>query len=130
MKFDIFDSVRSKGQLCSNELLLRKTHDESLIPLYNKIARCTDKERQQRLKKRLPGITWQAHFPKGRRVNSDAEPSGLYILDIDHIENPAQVYNEQVAAHLTDCDIMAVHITPSRRGLRIVAVCREGIESY
>ena len=124
MRFDLFESVMAKGQLCSNELLLSKTYDKSLIPLYRKIAECTDKDEQQRLKKQLPGITWQAHFPGGRRVNAEAEPSGLYMVDVDGIDNPAQVYNDRVAAHLTDCDILAVHITPSRRGLRIVAVCR------
>ena len=129
MRFDIFESVKDKGQLCSNELLLAKTHSKLLIPLWNKIAATADKDEQQRLKKQLPGITWQAHFPNGRRVNADAEPSGLYILDIDHIKHPGLVYSEKVAPHLTDCEIVVAHMTPSREGLRLVAKCREEFET-
>ena len=102
MIFDIFDSVKAKGQQCTNELLLAATYSQRLIPLWNKIAECKHKEEQQRLKKMLPGVTWQAHFPNGRRVNAEAEPSGLYMVDIDGIDDPSLVYAEKVAAHLTD----------------------------
>ena len=129
MRFDIFESVKAKGQLCSNELLLAKTFSKELIPLWNKIADCQDKEEMQRLKKKLPGVTWQAHFPSGHRVNAEAEPSGLYMVDIDGVDLPSRVYNEKVAGLLDECAIMAVHITPSRKGLRIVAMCRPELET-
>ena len=129
MIFDIFDSVKARGQRCTNELFLAATYNQRLIPLWNKIASCSDKDEQQRLKKMLPGVTWQAHFPGGRRVNAEAEPSGLYMVDIDGVDDPSLVYSEKVAGHLRDCDILCVHITPSRRGLRVVAVCRPEFET-
>ena len=36
-------------------------------------------------KKRLAIFTPHATFPKGRRVNEDAVPSGLSMYDVDHI---------------------------------------------
>ena len=129
MKFDIFESVKAKGQLCNNELFLSQTHNESLMPLWSRIRECTDKEEQQNLKKRLPGVTWQAHFPSGSRKNAEAEPSGLYMLDIDGIDAPAALFDEKVARRLTELDILVAHITPSGRGLRLVAVCRPELDS-
>ena len=37
-------------------------------------------------KKRLAIFTPHAMFPKGRRVNEDAVPSGLSMYDVDHIK--------------------------------------------
>ena len=46
-------------------------------------------ERKQGLKKRLPIIIpHAASFAKGKRVSADAVPSGLAMLDVDHVEEP------------------------------------------
>lgn len=124
MKFDIFQSVSSKGRLCTNDLFQNMIHDEGLIPLYNDIAREENPEHRQELKRRLPAITWQAHFPSGNRKNAEAVPSGLFIIDVDHVDNPGQLYEQKIAGHMDECGIMAVHMTPSMHGLRIVAKCR------
>ena len=123
MIFDIFPNVKSPGQVCTNELLLSYTHSQELIPLYNQIAREQDNDKRQALKKRLPLVTWQAHYPSGRRKNDEAEPSGLYMVDIDHVEHPGQIYSEQLAGKIDALDIMVIHMTPSQRGLRVVCRC-------
>ena len=46
------------------------------------------------LKRRLPAFCFHAHFKNGRRLNAEAIPSGLSILDIDHIPSPETFYNE------------------------------------
>ena len=46
-------------------------------------------DRKQALKKRLPVILPHASsFAHGRRVSADATPSGLAMLDVDHVESP------------------------------------------
>lgn len=126
----IFKSISAKGQLCTKELFLAATHDDSLLPLYQQIANEPDNNRRGLLKKRLPGITWQADFPKdGRRKNAEAVATGYYIIDIDHIDNPKAVYQEKIAYRLVELGVMVVHETPSRHGLRVVARCRKDCHS-
>ena len=124
-----FKSVSAKGQLLTRELFFAATHDEGLLPLYRQIAGETDNGKRGELKKRLPGITWQADFPKGRRKNDDAVATGLYIVDIDHIDKPEAVYQEKIAYRLVKLGVMAVHCTPSCHGLRVVARCRPDCHS-
>lgn len=124
-----FKSVSAKGQLLTRELFFAATHDEGLLPLYRQIAAETDNGKRGELKKRLPGITWQADFPKGRRKNDEAVPTGLFIVDIDHIDKPEAVYQEKIAYRLVKLGVMAVHCTPSCHGLRVVARCRPDCHS-
>ncbi|MBQ2508619.1 MAG: hypothetical protein II532_02475, partial [Bacteroidales bacterium] len=74
-------------------------------------------------KTKLAAVTWQAYFPNGRRKNTEAVPSGLYMLDIDHVENPAKLYNDIIGKR-QECDIVYIGMTPSTHGLRVVAECR------
>lgn len=124
-----FKSVSAKGQLLTRELFFAATHDEGLLPLYRQIAAETDNGKRGELKKRLPGITWQADFPKGRRKNDEAVATGLFIVDIDHIDKPEAVYQEKIAYRLVKLGVMAVHCTPSCHGLRVVARCRPDCHS-
>ncbi|QUB66575.1 BT4734/BF3469 family protein [Prevotella melaninogenica] len=72
------------------------------------------------LKRRLPAFCFHAHFKNGRRLNAEAIPSGLSILDIDHIPSPETFYNEKVKERTKELGIVLVHMTPSAEGLRIV----------
>lgn len=74
------------------------------------------------VKKELPAVMWHASFNGKRRAIENAIPSGLYMLDIDHIEEDVRaLVKEKVMPHIEDCGIMVVHVTPSGKGLRIVA---------
>lgn len=73
-------------------------------------------------KRKLPAVTWQASFKGKKRKNDEAIPSGLYMLDIDHItEDVRQLAETKVLPNIAACGIAVVHVTPSGRGLRIVA---------
>lgn len=73
-------------------------------------------------KKDLPAVMWHASFNGKRRAIENAIPSGLYMLDIDHLEvDPRVLVDEKVMPHIEDCGIMVIHVTPSGKGLRIVA---------
>jgi hypothetical protein len=75
-------------------------------------------------KKALPAVTWQANFEPGKtRSNANARPSGLFIMDYDHVENPFELYHQILAKcqlNWRERYIMAAHCTPSGKGLRLV----------
>lgn len=123
MKFSVFKSAKAQtGELCTRERYLEMANTQALLQLCNDIAAEKDKEKRSELKKKLPVVTWQAHF-EGRRLNKNAQPSGLFMLDIDHVEEPGRLYAEKIAGRLHELGIVYVGMTASRHGLRIVAKC-------
>lgn len=129
MKFSIFKSPRAKsGELCTYDRYLEISNSPQVIELCNQIAREEDKQNRSALKSQLPVITWQAYFPE-QRLNVLAQPSGLFMLDIDHVENPYKLYEEKICGNIgretikDHFGIMMVQQTASQHGLRIVAKC-------
>ena len=43
-------------------------------------------------KRELPAVCWQAAFGGEKRSNKTAQPSGLFALDIDHVEKPEVLF--------------------------------------
>lgn len=123
MKFSYFASPKaSKGVECTYEQYLQAANDPRLLRLCNDIAKEEDKDKRSELKKRLPVITWQAYFP-GKRLAKEAQPSGLFMLDIDHVDNPFELYSKKIASRISELGIVYVGKTASTHGLRIVAKC-------
>ena len=96
-------------------------------------------ERKQALKKRLPIIIpHAASFANGRRVSADAVPSGLAMLDVDHVDHPklfveqnkyfAELHQQTVEAYYRERGIVLIAITASGKGLRVIGK-REQLES-
>ena len=87
-------------------------------------------DRKQALKKRLPIIIpHAASFKNNKRISADAIPSGLAMLDVDHVSNPrewwAKLFNDQinekmVNEQMVNNKIYLVAITASGKGLRII----------
>ncbi len=78
-------------------------------------------DRKQALKKRLPIIIpHAASFRNGKRISADAIPSGLAMLDVDHVSNPRDWFNALDKQLLSDNRIYLVAITASGQGLRII----------
>ena len=105
-------------------------------------------DRKQALKRRLPIIIPHARaFVNNKRVSADAIPSGLAMLDVDHVDNPRDWWNniissfsaksasplsdELVASSLRRHGIVLVAITASGHGIRIIGerLERESIEA-
>lgn len=124
MKFSAFPSVKSnKGNVCDAQLFWTIAENVHVRSMCEKIAKEEDPDKRGELKRQLPIITWQAYF-EGRRATKNAQPSGLFILDIDHMEgDPYEFYKSKVANRISELGIMVVHKTPSTHGLRIVAKC-------
>lgn len=116
MKFDYQESLRSMPhpltqqrwtELTTSELVNRAVYDFQ--------------HGDAKAKKRLPAVMWQASFNGKARKNENAEPSGLYMLDLDHLEgNTAQIASTFMSK-VDECGIMLIHTTPSGHGLRVVA---------
>ena len=70
-------------------------------------------------KKSLPCITPMATFKDNRRSNANAIPSGLNMIDVDHVQNPVEIW-EAIKAKPLPYHVVLVHITPSSFGLRII----------
>jgi len=78
-------------------------------------------DRKQALKKRLPIIIpHAASFRNGKRISSDAIPSGLAMLDVDHVDNPRDWFDSLDKQLLSDNKIYLVAITASGKGLRLI----------
>ena len=123
MKFTIFRTAKAqKGELCTRDVYLEISNSPALLRLCNDIAAEKDADKRGELKKKLPAITWQAYFA-GKRLAKEAEPSGLFMLDIDHVENPGELYAKSVAGRVAELGIVYCGMTASRHGLRIVAKC-------
>ena len=88
-----------------------------------------DPDELARLKKQLPIITPHAcrFAGDGTRKSANAVPSGLVMLDIDHVDNPEDFFSAHVMpalqySHLQrQAQIYFVAITPSGHGIRIIA---------
>ena len=95
-----------------------------------------DPEELSRLKKQLPIITPHAcrFLGDGSRKSANAVPSGLVMVDIDHIDDPRDFFSTHIFPHLNSeasepsellnsnrAAIYFVAITPSGHGLRIIA---------
>ena len=90
-----------------------------------------DPDELARLKRQLPVITPHAcrFTGDGTRKSANAVPSGLVMLDIDHVDDPRDFFSRCVAPTLTaENKIYFVAITPSGHGIRVIAE-REAGES-
>lgn len=88
-------------------------------------------------KQRLPAVNFHGYDPRvlkgmaGSRKQADLVPTGLFMLDVDHIDNPKAIWTKlkkQMKKEGIDLSsvLALVHITPSGKGIRIVMKGREG----
>ncbi len=89
-------------------------------------------DRKQALKRRLPIIIpHAASFKNGKRVSTDAIPSGLAMLDVDHVEKPREWWNSRIQSGTTEESLKAegiflIAITASGHGLRVIGKREQG----
>ncbi len=83
-------------------------------------------------KSKLPAVCWTGVLPEGAmRKAADMVPSGLFMVDVDHCEHPAEAWEnikKSIREYNKSCglkviNLMLAHITPSGRGLRLVFKC-------
>ena len=103
MSFGIALSVRSRVRECTPALFNQVVDSEPTARVCAEIEDALENVRRGEMsredfeafkaeqKKRLAIFTPHAMFPKGRRVNEDAVPSGLSMYDVDHIKSPSSL---------------------------------------
>lgn len=124
-RFCIQQSVTSKEATpCSVAQLLTIMRSQHVQQICDEIKLLDGKDPDElaALKRQLPLITPHAQrFTNNERKNSNAIPSGLVMLDIDHVENPRQLWESLSITPESNSGICLAHITPSGHGLRIIA---------
>ncbi len=123
----IYNTVSSRAEDFDGITFNRITATQTILHICEKIAQAEaegDHERKSQLKKKLPAVTWQAYQERGtQRSAENSMPNGLFILDFDHVDDPRALWeriNKEKEQWAHD-KIMVAHITPSGKGLRIVA---------
>lgn len=125
--FGISNNVRSRVvRVCTPELFHQVVHSPLVGRICAEIADALEAMRRGEMapedfdtlkserKKQLPIFTPHATFPGGRRLNSDAVPSGLSMYDVDHIPAPREFFREHVAARVRELGIVLAtsHLLP------------------
>ena len=134
MTFDIFDRLtETTGYPCTRDVFYNITDGDKVARIWRQCQEAAaqgDKKRVDELKRQLPFITWQASFTDHRRSNANALPSGLFMLDVDKVENPDEFRENVIAPAIQNAatlGIVAIHLSPSQRGWHFVAKCPAGM---
>ena len=115
-----FQSVSSKAKQLTWIQLQSMLNEQRIADLLKSIRSTEDSDTRGQLKRRLPAVTWQSYFAEGSsRSNSNAQPSGFFMLDIDHVEKPLDLW-DKIKGRIDYKHLLIAHITPSGKGLRIV----------
>lgn len=123
MKFTFYQNVKARNAYLLTREMYEKWIDSDFVKglCARTVSERDDKVRSQ-LKAELPVITWQSMFA-GARKSAEAIPSGLFMLDIDHVEALMGDILAKIKGREKELGIYIVHFTPSGNGLRVVAKC-------
>ena len=101
-------------------------------------------------KRLLPAVAWQSRFNGKLRTDANAQPTGLFCLDVDihhedmfrvllkdkspdeayaWAENEARQRAQEWARKAEELDIVGIHVSPSGTGVHVVACCHENCKS-
>ena len=120
--FSIVNSVGGPASPVS-----RKVFDEALdSPKIADICRRIVAENDISLKRNLFAFCWHATFKNNKRNSFSAIPSGLAMIDVDHVDEPVKLF-ESVREAAIEIGLVAAHVTPSTKGLRMVFAMPEGV---
>lgn len=131
--FDYVKSIRSWAQECTPALFAQIIDSRQVADicaeiedgrekcLRGEMSREDFKTFKAEKKRALPGFNFQAHYGNGgRRLDKNAERSGLCIYDKDHVADPRGWFAQYVEPHLEEWQVVLAHITPSQEGVRLV----------
>ena len=126
-RFSFVNSIAGKAQEVSRQLFHEVIAREDIKNTCELIAKATSTDEIGRLKRGLPAFCGHAWFDDGKRKNYAAHPSGLIMMDLDHVEKPKEVF-ENVAESAKAMGLLAAHVTPSTQGLRLVFPVPQGMD--
>ena len=126
-RFSYVESVSGKATEVTAELFHQIVARTKIKNVCAKIAQTTDTDEIGRLKRTLPAFCWHAWFDGGKRKNYAAHASGMIMMDVDHIDNPRDEY-QRIAEQAKAMGLLAAHVTPSTKGLRLVFPVPQGMD--
>ena len=86
-----------------------------------------EKQKAELKRRNLPIVTPMASYGgDGTRNNKNAIPTGLFMMDYDHLDAPRAFYDRYVKGREDELHINLAHVTPSDEGLRLVACLLPG----
>lgn len=125
MNFDVYFAFQNqKGVWCPG-VLPKEKDVESLYAITRTEgieALCKQyQEGNAEAKRQLPAVCWTGKNQGKRRMAETMLPTQFVMIDIDHVENPEEVWRQMDQKHIIeDLKCAVVHITPSGKGLRMV----------
>ena len=135
--FSYFNSIQGEIKPCKKEDFNRIVQSKRVETAINSISDAAEQWRKGLIdevgftghktatKRRLPGFCFMMKGRVGRRQAAGSEPSGLIMIDIDHIADPAAEW-ARIQRILKEKQLLTlvalVHVTPSGEGLRVVFV--------
>ena len=128
-RFSIEMKRSATAEICTEEVFNQMINNPMVVYNCEKYQETHD----DKFKRRLPGICFHAWFTDGKRHEESAVPSGLFIFDIDKMDEllgitPIIFYKERIEPRIDELGILVAHVTPSANGLRLVAHLRPGMD--
>lgn len=125
MKLDIYQNARTNR--VTQEVGLEELMHWIEMPV---VAQCISRFRSgdAEAKRRLPAVTYMGKATAGMRRAEEMRPTGLVMIDIDHADDRLPALIDAVTRPQFICEVAPafIHITPSGKGLRIVAPLQDG----
>lgn len=126
-KFTYVKNVAAKAEVVTEEIFHQIIDSEKVRDICGRLAETADTEEFRKLKSQLPAFCFHGWFDQGKRKNYCAHPSGLIMLDLDHLENPLKVW-EEIEVKAKEMGLVICHVTPSQKGLRLVFPVPSGMD--
>lgn len=112
--FAVVDSVGGRPRQCTEAEFWRVVRSPRVAELCGRIERG-----EAAMKRKLPAFCFHATFGGKARREANAVPSGLVMMDIDHIGGDARQYALALLGSVHPW-LLLLHVTPSGQGLRLV----------
>ena len=81
-----------------------------------------------RLKRSLPAIMPMGDSPDGKRRKDSVVDNGRCMLDLDHVDDPRQLYEDKIKDKVEKFRIIVVHKTAKLHGLRVIFERPQGMD--
>lgn len=129
MKFDVYYPFTTKdGKLCPGVKpnptewgdILAICRSKEHVDKITALRAAQSKEEYERIKKSLPAVCFVGKCSKTRAIRF-MSPTGLYMIDVDHCENPTEAAKqifEEMGGEFAHTHCLFCHVTVGGKGLR------------
>jgi hypothetical protein len=128
-RFQSVTSTNGKAVPLSDVIEELRNPGPEVLTVLREIKSALDPEESDRLKKRLPAVTFAGTFPNGRKRDRIGAPSNLVVLDFDTYKDPsAEPHKLDLLKRLRDDESVVLYFQSPRGGIKAVAIA-EGVSN-